>query len=120
MLVIPSVSSTRWRESWGLVANEAMNCGLPVVSTDAVGAAAGGLVLNNRTGLIVPERDPSALAAALRLLIENRDERRCLGDAAKRHVLRWNYGVAAGAFMHALDRAAERWGSSLFSGFRWG
>ena len=45
-LVLPSVSTTRVRETWGLVVNEAMNCALPVVATDAVGAAAGGLVVH--------------------------------------------------------------------------
>ncbi len=65
MLVLPSVTTPRFREPWGLVLNEAMAAGTAVVATTAVGAAAGGLVLDGETGLVVPERDHAALAAAL-------------------------------------------------------
>ena len=41
-------------EPWGLVVNEAFDQGVPVIATDAVGAAAGGLVQHERTGLVVP------------------------------------------------------------------
>ena len=45
-----------------------MNQNLPVIATDAVGAAAGGLVRHERNGLVVRAGDPDALAAALRRL----------------------------------------------------
>ena len=45
------------RETWGMVVNEAMNQGIPVIATDAVGAAAGGLVRDGRNGLVVPAGD---------------------------------------------------------------
>ena len=51
--------------------NEAMCRAVPVVTTDAVGAAAGGLVVDGRTGVVVPEEDPDALAMALRRLLES-------------------------------------------------
>ena len=51
-----------FREPWGLVVNEAMNRGLPVIATDAVGAAAGGLVRDGHNGLVVPAGDAGALA----------------------------------------------------------
>ena len=57
-LVLPSITTALDREPWGLVVNEAMHAGLPVIATDAVGAAAGGLVRHDSNGLIVPERDP--------------------------------------------------------------
>ena len=40
----------------------------PVVASDAVGAAAGGLVRDGRNGFVVPAGDPDALAARLRAL----------------------------------------------------
>ena len=57
VVVIPSIPTRDFREPWGLVANEAFNQGVPVIATDAVGAAAGGLIEHERTGLVVPAGD---------------------------------------------------------------
>ena len=105
VLVLPSVSTRRVRETWGLVVNEAMNCSLPVVATDAVGAAAGGLVVHQNTGLVVPERDADALALALEELAGDEPKRRRLGKSASARVLAWNYVAAADAFDAALAAA---------------
>ncbi|MGN6187678.1 MAG: glycosyltransferase [Conexibacter sp.] len=43
-LVLPSIPTPRFREPWGLVCNEALHQGTPVVATTAVGAVAGGHV----------------------------------------------------------------------------
>ena len=48
VLVLPSIATRTFREPWGLVVNEAMNRRLPVIASDAVGAAAGGLVQDGR------------------------------------------------------------------------
>ena len=68
VLVVPSIRTRTFREPWGLVVNEAMNRGLPVIASDAVGAAAGGLVRDGVNGLVVPAGDSAALAAAIRRL----------------------------------------------------
>ena len=69
-------SPTRtFREPWGLVVNEAMNRGLAVIATDAVGAAAGGLVRDGSNGLVVPAGDSAALARRDRAA--GRRRRRC-------------------------------------------
>jgi glycosyltransferase involved in cell wall biosynthesis len=70
-LVLPSVTTNDFREPWGLVVNEAMHAGLPVITTDAVGAAAGGLVKDGTTGLVVPERNPRALSSAMSQLLSD-------------------------------------------------
>jgi glycosyltransferase involved in cell wall biosynthesis len=106
-LVLPSVATRRMREPWGLVVNEAMNCNLPVVATDSVGAAAGGLVVHGSTGLVVRERDPVALAHAIDRLAASPEERARLGRAGSERVLTWNYETAADAFEQALAIAAE-------------
>jgi glycosyltransferase involved in cell wall biosynthesis len=51
-------------EPWALVVNEACCAGLPVVATDAVGAAAE-LVVDGQSGVIVPRKNLAALAGAL-------------------------------------------------------
>lgn len=108
VLVLPSVSTRVFREPWGLVVNEAMNCGLPVIATDAVGAAAGGLIIHDRTGMVVPQQDPTALAAALEDLLADDDKRLWMGAIGSEHVLAWNYFAAADAFEQALTAGAGR------------
>ena len=93
------------REPWGLVVNEAMHAGVPVIATDAVGAAAGGLVRHEANGLIVPERDPGALTAALRQLTADGQLAARLGDQARRDVARFSHAAMADAFEAAVEHA---------------
>ncbi|MEE2523543.1 glycosyltransferase [Pseudarthrobacter sp. J75] len=71
-----------WYEPFGIVPLEAMACGVPVVA-----AAVGGLgdtVLNHRTGLHVPPRDPEAIAAAVARLLDNPELAASFGQAGER------------------------------------
>ncbi len=102
VLVVPSIPTRTFREPWGLVVNEAMNRGLPVIASDAVGAAAGGLVRDGRNGLIVPAGDPIALAAAMRRLAGDPHPARAPGRGRARgrerlHPLRLGRGLLARA-----------------------
>jgi glycosyltransferase involved in cell wall biosynthesis len=101
-LVVPSIATRTFREPWGLVVNEAMNRELPVIASDAVGAAAGGLVRDGRNGLVVPAADPVALAVALRRLALDRPLRERLGAAAKADVAAYSYAAWADGFSRAL------------------
>jgi len=65
---------------------EAMACGLAVVTTGVSGIPE--LVSDRADGLIVPERDPQALAEALAQLLQDRALRRRLGDGARERVCR--------------------------------
>jgi len=60
VLVLPSTG----RETWGLVANEALACGTPVVLSDAVGAAPD-LAGDGVAGRVFPVGDIGALAGAI-------------------------------------------------------
>lgn len=62
------------REVWGLVVNEALAAGVPVIATEATGAAHD-LIASTGAGLVVPEGDEGALAAALCHVLERDDER---------------------------------------------
>jgi len=106
VVVLPSVTTPRFLEPWGLILNEGMAAGAAVVATTAVGAAAGGLVVDGETGLVVPERDPVALAGALDRLLGDDVYRLALAWAGNQHVLAWNFSAAADVFEEALTGVA--------------
>ena len=60
---------------------EAALAGLPIVGCDVGGVR--DIVENNREALLVPPRNPRDFAAAMRRLIDNRDEARKFGEAAR-------------------------------------
>jgi glycosyltransferase involved in cell wall biosynthesis len=97
-------------ETWGLVVNEAMNFGLPIVVSDRVGCGAD-LVENRRNGFIVPWRDREALARALQTLVESAALRQRFGQASIEVISPWTYDRAAAGLCHAVAAAvgAERW-----------
>jgi glycosyltransferase involved in cell wall biosynthesis len=71
-------------EALGLSAVEALACGVPVIAT-----AVGGLVdfvIDGVNGRTCPPRDPGALAAAIRELVQDGDRRAALAAAARRSV----------------------------------
>lgn len=85
------VACTPWYEPFGIVPLEAAACGLPVIAS-----AVGGMldtVVHERTGLLVPPRDPAAVADALLRLTDRRFRLR-LGAAARVRAER-RYGWAA-------------------------
>jgi glycosyltransferase involved in cell wall biosynthesis len=102
VLAIPSIPSRRFVEPWGLVANEAMNQHCAVIATDAVGAAAGGLVRQEATGLVVPAADSAALGAAIRRLHDDPPLRVRLAEEGARAVAAYTYEAWASGFAAAL------------------
>jgi glycosyltransferase involved in cell wall biosynthesis len=107
LAVLPSIPTPRFREPWGLVCNEAMHQGRPVVASHAVGAVAGGLVRDGETGLVVPAGDALALRAAIDRLLADDLLRRRLGDAARHAVAGYTYDAMVDAFTRALEYAGS-------------
>jgi glycosyltransferase involved in cell wall biosynthesis len=117
VLVLPSIPTRTFREPWGLVVNEAMNRGLPVIASDAVGAAGGGLARDGRNGLIVPAADPIALAAALKRLAGDPAFRTRLGEAGREDVRAYTHEAWAAGFSQALaDLGVSRGGPQALQG----
>lgn len=65
VLALPSA-----RETWGLVANEALACGCPIVVSDAVGCAPD-LAADNAAGRIFAMGDHRALAESIRSILDD-------------------------------------------------
>ena len=80
-VVVPSVSSHGVVEATSISALEAMASGIPVVAS-AIGGLTE-LIQDGENGLLTPEGDSDALAAAMAHLVENPGSRRRLGSAAR-------------------------------------
>jgi glycosyltransferase involved in cell wall biosynthesis len=78
------VFPSEWDEPFAAVPLEAMSCGRAVVATTAGGTPEA--VSDGRTGLLVPPKQPDALAAALRRLAEDDRLRLALAANAAREV----------------------------------
>jgi len=72
IFVLPSI--TDWKmeaEGLGLVLLEAMSCRVPVIGTGSGGIV--DIVQNEKTGLLIPEKDPRALALAIKRYLWDED-----------------------------------------------
>jgi phosphatidylinositol alpha-mannosyltransferase len=81
-------------ESFGIVLAEAMAVGLPVVCSDIGGYR--DVVHDGTGGLLVPPRDPEALAAALGGLLDNPARLAAMGEAAASAARRYAWETVAG------------------------
>ncbi|WP_089918302.1 glycosyltransferase [Lentzea albida] len=90
--------------SFGVVALEAMACGVPVVAS-AVGGLADSVV-HQVTGLLVPPHNPAQLARALRALLGDEVRRQELGAAGHDRVsIRYTWDRVAQDVLRAYERA---------------
>jgi 1,2-diacylglycerol 3-alpha-glucosyltransferase len=92
MLILPTHSDT-----WGLVVNEAMACGLPVIVSRAAGCQPD-LVRENWNGHAVPAMDEARLTWAMNRLATQPEVRRMMGANSECHISRfspseWSEGV---------------------------
>jgi glycosyltransferase involved in cell wall biosynthesis len=99
LLVLPSEY-----EPFGVVVNEAMLCGCPVVVSDRVGAGAD-LVWPGDNGLIVRCGDIDALAAALNELLRDQDRLRRMGKQATERMAAWSPRENIEGQIRAIEQA---------------
>lgn len=105
--VLPSVVTADGnRDGIPVALMEAMAVGAPVVSTFVSGIPE--LVDDGRDGLLVAERDPVALAAALRRLLADADLREAVAAAARARVEReFDARVEAGKLLDLFRQVAH-------------
>lgn len=111
VFVLPSVRTEIFREPWGLVVNEAMSAGTPVIATGQVGAAAAGVVDHGTNGFVVPERNITALAERLEQVLSSPERRADLGTNARETIQHYDFERMVDGFTDAfaglgLDGAA--------------
>jgi glycosyltransferase involved in cell wall biosynthesis len=86
-------------EPWGVIVNEALACGCPVIATDAVGAALD-LVRNGVDGRIVPSGDVAKLAEALAAEPPS-------SDVSRGPISEWTYEFGVEQFLEAVSLALD-------------
>jgi len=72
-------------DAWGLVVNEAMACGLPIICSDAAGCAED-LVQNGGNGCVVSAHDVAQLSAAMAELATDGELRLRMGRRSREHI----------------------------------
>jgi glycosyltransferase involved in cell wall biosynthesis len=75
-------------EEWGLVVNEAMACGLPVLVSSTVGSAED-LVVPGQNGFHFDPQSPSELARHMSFLLEHPKERERMGLTSAERIKDW-------------------------------
>ncbi len=102
VVLVPSRS-----ESFGLVALEAAACGIPVVAS-AVGGLLS-LVDDDRTGLLVADRDPAHFAAAVARVLDDEVLAASMAQQSALRASAYTWGFAAARLRRLYhDLAAER------------
>ncbi|HEX7786538.1 MAG TPA: glycosyltransferase family 4 protein [Methylomirabilota bacterium] len=109
LFCLPSV-----QEGFGIVFLEAMAAELPVVACRI--AAVPEVVRDGVTGLLVPPRDPGALAEALERLIDDRALARRLGQEGRRRALGFSPRHVAERFLSAVHSTQDRLGQQARGG----
>jgi glycosyltransferase involved in cell wall biosynthesis len=97
VLVLPSDIG----ETWGLVVNEAMACGLPAIVSDRVGCAAD-LVHNGETGASFPCGNVGELSRIITAFAEDPQKLRAMGRRAADLVARYSIATSVNGTIEAV------------------
>jgi glycosyltransferase involved in cell wall biosynthesis len=102
LFVLPSLF-----EPFGLVVNEAMLCGLPLVLSDRVGARFD-LLRAGETGYVYPAGDSDALASVLREILPDAETRARMGAAARQRMTTWSAREYTEGMIRAVCYATKK------------
>lgn len=92
------------REEWGLVVNEAMACGLPVIVSKVAGCARD-LVQEGRNGFLFDPSNEQELIKHLRWIGENREAAEKMGEYSRHVIANWDVTRFAENAEKAADAA---------------
>lgn len=97
VFVLPSEN-----EPWGLIINEVMCAGLPVVASAEIGAVPD-LVIDGETGFTFPSGDVDRLAQHLKTLVANPALRQRMGENAYARISDWGLEKCVQGIIAALE-----------------
>lgn len=102
-LVLPSNAG----ETWGLVVNEAMACGLPAIVSDAVGCVPD-LIDEHETGFSFPLENAHALMERLRLMEQKKRASHDWRPALRNKLATYSLETAVSGTMNAIKALCEQ------------
>lgn len=82
IFVLPSTFRDYDADCWGVVLNEAMSLGKPVISTDATGGAHD-LIIQGKNGYMIKQKDIDELSSALKKILSNKRFKESMGKESK-------------------------------------
>jgi glycosyltransferase involved in cell wall biosynthesis len=97
-LVLPSDGG----ETWGLVVNEAMACGVPCFVSDEVGCGPD-MIISGETGAVFPMGNVPALAALMTAHAASATQRALMAEGARKEAQRYTISVAVHRVLQALQ-----------------
>ena len=97
VFVLPSIVEGR-----ALVQQEAMACGLPLLVTRNAGGE--DLILEGKTGFLVPPGNPAALAEKIEWFLENRDQLPAMKEAARAKAAELTWQAYGQQILHAIGQ----------------
>ncbi len=103
-MVLPSA----FGETWGLVVNEAMNFGLPVIVSDRVGCSYD-LVHDDETGYTFPTGSSDMLAEVFDRMLTQPEKISEMGEKAKNLISQYGLEASVSGIKRALVEKGGRW-----------
>lgn len=107
LFALPSIVDSKGdTEGLGVVLLEAMMYRKPVVASDVGGIP--DVIIDGKTGVLVPQKDPAKLASAIVALLDNPERSRTLGQAGYEHVREnFDWGVITSRLLAIYREVCE-------------
>lgn len=102
VLVLPSEF-----EAWGLVLNEVMNAGKPIIASERVGAAAD-LIADGDNGFVFPVGDVATLAHRLEQILSSSEHAAKMGARSLERITRFSFEADRAGLTAALEFVTGR------------
>jgi glycosyltransferase involved in cell wall biosynthesis len=102
-----AIFPSRGQEGLGLVVLEAIGCGCPVIASDL--PAIRGIVVHEKTGLVVPPGNPEALADTILFALQHSEKMEKMADQALKSVVqRFDWDVVTEKYERLLRREIKK------------